>query len=152
MSKVADKKPKKTGKKEKSLQKEKIKQDKEILSKHYTGTNIRKLPKVPKAYLKDLEAIEPITTEQLESYLTAMLLGVIPDRFGLEVTADTKMKAAKSLMDLREIKLREQSMQTEEDLSNIAIEFVVKQKKQVDDDSVEADESNEDDTYGSNWV
>lgn len=150
MSKVADKKPKKTGKKEKSQKKEKIKQDKEILSKHYTGTNIRKLPKVPKAYLKDLANIEPITTEQLESYLTAMLLGVIPDRFGLEVTADTKMKAAKSLMDLREIKLREQSMQTEEDLSNIAIEFVVKQKKQVDDDSVETDESNEDDTYGSN--
>lgn len=150
MSKVADKKPKKPGKKEKSQQKEKINQDKEILSKHYTGTNIRKLPKVPKAYLKDLANIEPITTEQLESYLTAMLLGVIPDRFGLEVTADTKMKAAKSLMDLREIKMREQSMQTEEDLSNIAIEFVVKQKKQVDDDSVEADESNEDDTYGSN--
>ena len=150
MSKVADKKSKKPGKKEKSQQKEKINQDKEILSKHYTGTNIRKLPKVPKAYLKDLAKIEPITTEQLESYLTAMLLGVIPDRFGLEVTADTKMKAAKSLMDLREIKLREQSMQTEEDLSNIAIEFVVKQKKQVDEEQIEEQEEEMSEDDGSN--
>jgi len=150
LSKVADTKPKKAGKKEKTPKKEK--KEIEILPKHYTGTNIRKLPKIPKAYLKDLSKVEPITTEQLESYLTAMLLGAIPDRFGLEVSADTKMKAAKSLMDLREIKLREQTIQSEEDLSNIAIEFVVKQKRQVDDDSVEADDSNEDDTYGSNWV
>ena len=40
-------------------------------------------------------------------------------------------------------------MQTEEDLSNIAIEFVVKQKKQVDEEQIEEqEEMSEDD--GSN--
>lgn len=112
--------------------KEKPTKEKKVKDKYYAGTNVEKLPKIPKKYIQDLESIEALTPEQLEKYYTAVILGIIPDRFGLEVSVDSKLKAAKGLMDLRENKLKEQVISNEQEEVALAIDFVIKQKEQVD--------------------
>lgn len=138
MSEVKKKKdvtPKKAPKKESDKEKKIIK------DKYYAGTNIEKLPKIPKKYIEDIMSIETLTSEQLEKYYTAIILGIVPDRFGLEISIADKLKAAKGLTELREAKLKEQAIMNEEEQEVFAIDFVIKQKKQadelVDDDSNE---------------
>lgn len=113
--------------------KEKTLEGKKIKSKFYGGTNIEKLPKVPKKYLDDLRNVEPLSPDDLEKYYTAVILGIIPDRFGLDTSIDTKLKAAKGLTELREAKLREQTVANEAEQEVFACDFVIKQKQQADE-------------------
>lgn len=98
-----------TAKKEK-LKKEK---NKEIIDRCYVGTNIRKLPKVPKALFNDLVKMENLkmTPSQIEAYLSAIVLGLVTDKFGLEVGADTKIKA---LAELNKMQLAKSQMSQED--------------------------------------
>lgn len=50
-----------------------------------------------KSILKDLGKLPDMTDEELDKLLYAMALGLIPDRFGLEISADTKIKAIQIL-------------------------------------------------------
>lgn len=50
-----------------------------------------------KSILKDLGKLPDMTDEELDKLLYAMALGLIPDRFGLEISADTKIKAIQVL-------------------------------------------------------
>lgn len=118
---------------ENSPKKEKPLKEKKVKSKYYAGTNVEKLPKVPKKYLDDLNKVEALTPDQLEKYYTAIILGIIPDRFGLEASVDTKLKAAKGLTELREAKLREQTVANEAEQEIFACDFVIKQKQQADE-------------------
>lgn len=113
--------------------KEKTLEGKKIKSKYYAGTNVEKLPKVPKKYLDDLRNVEPLSPDDLEKYYTAVILGIIPDRFGLDTSIDTKLKAAKGLTELREAKLREQTVANEAEQEIFACDFVLKQKQQADE-------------------
>lgn len=125
---------------------------KKIKNKYYGGTNIEKLPKVPKKYLEDIRKVEPLSPDDLEKYYTAVILGIVPDRFGLETSIDTKLKAVKGLTELREAKLREQTVVNEQEQEVFACDFVLKQKKQADElfdtpseiDDSEENEDNED--------
>ena len=134
-SNVLDKIEVETAKKENpSKEKEKkTLEGKKIKSKYYAGTNVEKLPKVPKKYLEDIRNVEPLSPEDLEKYLTAVILGIVPDRFGLEVSQDTKLKAVKGLTELREAKLREQTVVNEQEQEVFACDFVIKQKQQADE-------------------
>lgn len=120
-------KPSKEKKAPKTLEGKKIK------NKYYGGTNIEKLPKVPKKYLEDIRNVEPLSPEDLEKYYTAVILGLLPDRFGLETSMETKLKAVKGLTELREAKLREQTVANEAEQEIFACDFVLKQKQQADD-------------------
>lgn len=113
--------------------KEKTLEGKKIKPKYYAGTNVEKLPKVPKKYLDDLRNVEPLSPEDLEKYYTAVILGIVPDRFGLETSVDTKLKAVKGLTELREAKLREQTVANEAEQEVFACDFVIKQKQQADE-------------------
>jgi hypothetical protein len=84
--------------------KEKPSKEKKIIPKYYAGTDIRKLPKIPKNMLNDLTQLETsiMTPQQRKAYLTMIVLGLITDKFGLEVGVDQKIKAIAELnkMDL----------------------------------------------------
>lgn len=69
----------------------------------YGETKIEKLIKCPKGLLTDLDKIPSLTPEQMEKYLSAIVLGLIPDKFGLEVGADTKIKAIAELSKLKSL-------------------------------------------------
>lgn len=77
----------------------KEKKEPKVIPKYYAGTNVRKLPKIPKALLKDLTNMEDLimTPQQRKAYLTAIVMGLIPDKFGLEVGIDQKLKAIAEL-------------------------------------------------------
>ncbi len=81
-------------KKRKSPQKEK-----KIISKYYAGTDVRKLPKIPKPLLNDLSKIglSSLTEDQIKGFLSAVVVGAITDKFGLEASLDTRIKAAQEL-------------------------------------------------------
>lgn len=84
--------------------KEKPTKEKKIIPKYYAGTDIRKLPKVPKAFMTDLSKLEAniMTPSQRKAYLTAIIMGLIPDKFGLEVGVDQKLKAIAELNKMDE--------------------------------------------------
>lgn len=79
--------------------KEKPTKEKKIIPKYYAGTEVRKIPKVPSGLLKDLTNLEAsiMTAQQRKAYLTAIIMGLIPDKFGLEVGIDQKLKAIAEL-------------------------------------------------------
>lgn len=79
--------------------KEKPSKEKKVIPKYYAGTEVRKLPKVPKGLLKDLTNLEAniMTPQQRKAYLSAIILGLIPDKFGLEAGLDQKLKAIAEL-------------------------------------------------------
>ena len=79
--------------------KEKQVKEKKVIPKYYAGTEVRKLPKVPKGLLKDLTNLEAniMTPQQRKAYLSAIILGLIPDKFGLEAGLDQKLKAIAEL-------------------------------------------------------
>lgn len=79
--------------------KEKPSKEKKVIPKYYAGTEVRKLPKVPKGLLKDLTNLEAniMTPQQRKAYLSAIVLGLIPDKFGLEAGLDQKLKAIAEL-------------------------------------------------------
>lgn len=89
-----------------SQKKEKPSKEKKVIPKYYGGTNIRKLPKVPKAVVKDLTNLQGLTMtpEQQEAYLTAIILGFVPDKFGLEAGLDQKIKAMAMLREVQKSK------------------------------------------------
>lgn len=79
--------------------KEKPSKEKKVIPKYYAGTEVRKLPKIPKGLLKDLTNLEAniMTPQQRKAYLSAIVLGLIPDKFGLEAGLDQKLKAIAEL-------------------------------------------------------
>lgn len=87
-----------------SQKKEKPSKEKKVIPKYYGGTNIRKLPKVPKAFMTDLSKLEAtiMTPQQRKAYLSAIVMGLIPDKFGLEVGVDQKLKAIAELNKMDE--------------------------------------------------
>lgn len=82
----------------KNKEKEKSKK-KTVIPKYYAGTEVRKLPKAPKGMLKDLKDMETLimSPEQRRAYLSAIALGLVPDKFGLEAGLDQKIKAISEL-------------------------------------------------------
>ena len=95
--------------------KEKPVKEKKVIPKYYAGTEVRKLPKVSKAAIKDLNNLKGLTMtpEQQEAYLTAVIMGFVPDKFGLEAGLDQKLKA---LAMLKEIQKANSQQQEETDL------------------------------------
>lgn len=89
-----------------SQKKEKPSKEKKVISKYYAGTNVRKLPKIPKAAVNDLTNLKGLTMtpEQQEAYLTAIILGFVPDKFGLEAGIDQKLKAMAMLKEVQKAK------------------------------------------------
>lgn len=53
--------------------------------------------KEAKAILKDLGKLPQITPEETTKLLQAIALGLVPDRFGMEVSLDTRLKAIQIL-------------------------------------------------------
>ena len=89
-------------KKRKTPQKEK----KEVALKPASNTGkytspLKDVSKVSKTLLKDIGKIQIMSKEDLEKYLQAIALGIIPDRFGMEPSLDTKVNAIKVLKDLK---------------------------------------------------
>jgi DNA polymerase/3'-5' exonuclease PolX len=125
--------------------KENASKEKKVKPKYYAGTKVEKLPKVPKKYMEDIMNVEALSPEQLEKFYTAIALGLIPDRFGMEASLDTRLKAMKGIQEIREAKLREQTEMNAEQQELFAIDFVHKQKKQADD-LVDKEEVEEDDS------
>lgn len=78
-----------------------------LMPEMYKNSNFQKLPKIPKAMLKDIDKMPVMTMEQMEKYLTAVALGIIPERFGMESSLDTRMKA---MQELNKMKQQEQLM------------------------------------------
>ncbi len=91
---MSDTETKSVRKKRKSPQKEK-----KIIPKYYAGTDVRKLPKIPKLLLNDLSKIglSSLTEDQIKGFLSAVVVGAITDKFGLEASLDTRIKAAQEL-------------------------------------------------------
>ena len=89
-----------------SQKKEKPSKEKKVIPKYYAGTNVRKLPKIPKAVVNDLTNLKGLTMtpEQQEAYLTAIILGFVPDKFGLEAGIDQKLKAMAMLKEVQKAK------------------------------------------------
>lgn len=81
-------------KKRKSMQKEK-----KIIPKHYAGTDVRKLPKLTKPLLNDFTNLgkSSLNEDQIKGFLSAVVAGAITDKFGLEASLDTRIKAAQEL-------------------------------------------------------
>lgn len=127
--------------------KENASKEKKVKPKFYAGTKVEKLPRVPKKYMDDIMSVEALTPEQLEKYYTAIALGLVPDRFGMEASLDTRLKAMKGIQEIRENRLREQTELNAEQQELFAIDFVLKQKKQADDlvdkEEVEEDASSD---------
>lgn len=123
--------------------KEKPTKEKKIIPKYYAGTNITKLPKIPKTMLKDIEEVQLLTGEQLEKYLTAMAMGLIPDRFGLEASFDSRIKAFKELINLQNAKQLQTKRDDEAEQITNATEIVFRVKqadaivKPVEEEEVE---------------
>ena len=135
-----------------TLKKEKPSKEKKIKSKFYAGTNVERLPKIPKRYMEDIMNLEALTPEQLEKYYTAIALGLIPDRFGMEASLDTRLKAMKGIQEIRENRLKEQAEMNAEQQELFAIDFVIKQKQQVDEmvDDKEVEDNANDELSTSN--
>lgn len=104
-----------------SQKKEKPSKEKKVITKYYGGTNIRKLPKVPKAFMADLSKLEAtiMTPQQRKAYLSAIVMGLIPDKFGLEVGVDQKLKAIAELN-----KMDESNQGTDADESVVIIDDI----------------------------
>lgn len=86
--------------------KEKPSKEKKVIPKYYAGTDVRKLPKVPKSAINDLNNLQGLTMtpEQQEAYLTAIVMGFVPDKFGLEAGLEHKLKALAMLQTLQKNK------------------------------------------------
>ena len=104
-----------------SQKKEKPSKEKKVIPKYYGGTNIRKLPKVPKGFMSDLSKLEAsiMTPQQRKAYLSAIVMGLIPDKFGLEVGVDQKLKAIAELN-----KMDESNQGTDADESVVIIDDI----------------------------
>ncbi len=85
---------KSSSKKRKTPQKEK-----KIIPKHYAGTEVKKLPKLTKALLNDFTKLgtTSLNEDQIKGFLSAVVAGAITDKFGLEASLDTRIKAAQEL-------------------------------------------------------
>lgn len=110
-----------SAKKRKTSQKEK----RELI----TNSNPEKKPlieykdaaKEAKAIMKQLGKVQVLDDQQIKSLLTLTALGLVKDRFGMEISADTRLKAISELSKINEAeKNREAKMsfenQTYEDL------------------------------------
>lgn len=98
--------------------KEKPSKEKKVIPKYYAGTEVRKLPKVPKSAINDLNNLQGLTMtpEQQEAYLTAIVMGFVPDKFGLEAGLDHKLKALAMLQTIQ--KNRSQVLEEQEEDEN----------------------------------
>ena len=98
--------------------KEKQVKAKKVIPKYYAGTEVRKLPKVPKSAINDLNNLQGLTMtpEQQEAYLTAIVMGFVPDKFGLEAGLDHKLKALAMLQTIQ--KNRSQVLEEQEEDEN----------------------------------
>lgn len=98
--------------------KEKQVKEKKVIPKYYAGTEVRKLPKVPKSAINDLNNLQGLTMtpEQQEAYLTAIVMGFVPDKFGLEAGLDHKLKALAMLQTIQ--KNRSQVLEEQEEDEN----------------------------------
>ncbi len=83
-----------SSKKRKTPQKEK-----KVIPKHYAGTEVKKLPKLTKALLNDFTKLgtNSLNEDQIKGFLSAVVAGAITDKFGLEASLDTRIKAAQEL-------------------------------------------------------
>lgn len=88
-------------KKEKTLKKEKNKQLKPATNSGKYTSPLKDVSKVSKKLLKDIGKIPKMSTDDMEKYLQAIALGIIPDRFGMEPSLDTKVNAIKVLKELK---------------------------------------------------
>ncbi len=90
-------------KKEKNSKKEKKKQELKPASNSGKYTSpLKDASKVSKKLLKDIGKIPKMSTDDMEKYLQAIALGIIPDRFGMEPSLDTKVNAIKVLKDMKQ--------------------------------------------------
>ncbi|MGM9969799.1 MAG: hypothetical protein ACI35S_05320 [Anaeroplasma sp.] len=115
-----------------AMQKKKnSKKEKNIIPKYYAGTDARKLPKVPKAMLTDLKDMEKLvmSPEQREALLSAIALGLIPDKFGLEAGLDQKIKAIAELNKMQLAKSQFDQEEKENEQISSATDFLFAIKK-----------------------
>lgn len=61
--------------------------------------------KIPKMVYKQIQNVEPLTKEERIQYLTAIALGAIPDRFGMETSMQDRLKALEQINKLTEDQL-----------------------------------------------
>lgn len=91
-----------TMKKEKTIKKEKKEQLKPATNSGKYASPLKGLNKISKQLIKDIGKIPLMSTDDMEKYLQAIALGIIPDRFGMEPSLDTKVNAIKVLKDLKQ--------------------------------------------------
>lgn len=109
-------------KKKKNAQKEK----KVIPRKSESSTRLAALKQKQKEMLDIINSVEMITPEQQEQYLLAIAMGLVPDRFGLEVSVDTKLKAFNQLQAMQIQKTKQNNQRSVEDELEQATEFIFK--------------------------
>lgn len=90
-----------TMKKEKTIKKEKKEQLKPATNSGKYESPLKGLNKISKQLIKDIGKIPLMSTDDMEKYLQAIALGIIPDRFGMEPSLDTKVNAIKVLKELK---------------------------------------------------
>lgn len=59
--------------------------------------------KIPNQVYKQIEQVKELTPNETLKYLTAIALGAIPDRFGMEPSLDTKLKALEQISKITQI-------------------------------------------------
>lgn len=115
-----------SSKKRKTPQKEK-----KIIPKHYAGTDIKKLPKITKALLNDFTKLgtQSLNEEQIKGFLSAVVAGAITDKFGLEASLDTRIKAAQELTKIIQSK---KNLDDNDDFSEDNGNFMQELKEQLE--------------------
>lgn len=63
--------------------------------------------KVPNQVYKQIQGVKPLSIEERIQYLTAIALGAIPDRFGMEPSLDTKLKALEQINKMTQEEVEE---------------------------------------------
>lgn len=109
-------------KKRKSTQKEK----KTIPRLSEKSKKLTLVQQKQKEMLAIINSVEMITPEQQEQYLLAIAMGLVPDRFGLEVSVDTKLKAFNQLQAMQVQKTKQNNQRSVEDELEQATEFIFK--------------------------
>lgn len=99
-----------------------------------------------KEILKDVAKIPTVEDVDIENVLAAIGMGIIPDRFGMEVSVDTRIKALTELSKIRNEKAKREALMEEqvniEEEFVTADNFIVKQREQVESDEEELEDAN----------
>lgn len=89
----------------------------EVIEKAPRVTILNRDKKDAKAILKEISKLPTMDEQQMTNLLTAIALGMIPDRFGLDISLDTRLKAIQMLQQSNQFKEQQQNKTTTVDVN-----------------------------------